>query len=161
MQFELTKEFLDEISVAIKQQNNLFIEKNVSSLHPADIAEIMDYVSLEEAQFIYTLLQEEKAADVLVEIDEDVRDKFLESLSPKEIAESIENMDSDDATDLIQDLPEKKTLWTSSLHSTAPHPSATTPHRHIAATPHFTMHYIRSTHVAQYNRFTIHVSIEY
>ena len=41
----------------------------------------MDYVSLEEAQFIYTLLQEEKAADVLVEIDEDVRDKFLESLS--------------------------------------------------------------------------------
>ena len=108
MQFELTKEFLDEISVAIKQQNNLFIEKNVSSLHPADIAEIMDYVSLEEAQFIYTLLKEEKAADVLVEIDEDVRDKFLESLSPKEIAESIENMDSDDATDLIQDLPEKK-----------------------------------------------------
>ena len=108
MQFELTKEFLDEISVAIKHQNNLFVEKNVSSLHPADIAEIMDYVSLEEAQFIYTLLQEEKAADVLVEIDEDVRDKFLESLSPKEIAESIENMDSDDATDLIQDLPEKK-----------------------------------------------------
>ena len=44
----------------------------------------------------------------MVEIDEDVRDKFLASLSAKEIAESIENMDSDDATDLIQDLPEKK-----------------------------------------------------
>ena len=43
-----------------------------------------------------------------IEIDEDVRDKFLASLSAKEIAESIENMDSDDATDLIQDLPEKK-----------------------------------------------------
>ena len=68
----------------------------------------MDYVNLQEAQYIYELLDEEQAADVLVEIDEDVRDKFLASLSAKEIAESIENMDSDDATDLIQDLPEKK-----------------------------------------------------
>ena len=108
MQFELTKQFLSDVSHAVSEKDSLFIIKNVNELHPADIAEIMDYVNLQEAQYIYQLLDEEQAADVLVEIDEDVRDKFLASLSAKEIAESIENMDSDDATDLIQDLPEKK-----------------------------------------------------
>ena len=108
MQFELTKEFISKISNAINKGDSHFIVSHVNELHPADIAEIMDYVNLQEAQYIYELLDEEQAADVLVEIDEDVRDKFLASLSAKEIAESIENMDSDDATDLIQDLPEKK-----------------------------------------------------
>ena len=108
MQFELTKEFISDISNAINKGDSHFIVSHVNELHPADIAEIMDYVNLQEAQYIYELLNEEQAADVLVEIDEDVRDKFLASLSAKEIAESIENMDSDDATDLIQDLPEKK-----------------------------------------------------
>ena len=108
MQFELTKEFISDISNAINKGDSHFIVSHVNELHPADIAEIMDYVNLQEAQYIYELLDEEQAADVLVEIDEDVRDKFLASLSAKEIAESIENMDSDDATDLIQDLPEKK-----------------------------------------------------
>ena len=108
MQFELTKEFISDISDAINKGDSHFIVSHVNELHPADIAEIMDYVNLQEAQYIYELLNEEQAADVLVEIVEDVRDKFLASLSAKEIAESIENMDSDDATDLIQDLPEKK-----------------------------------------------------
>ena len=108
MQFELTKEFLSKVSQAIFEKDAPFIVKSIIDLHPADIADVMDYVNQEEAQYIYELLDEEKAADVLVEIDEDVREKFLESLSAKQIAESIENMDSDDATDLIQDLPEKK-----------------------------------------------------
>jgi magnesium transporter len=108
MQFELTKDFLSNVSQAIVEKDNLFIINNIIDLHPADIADVMDYVNLEEAQYIYQLLEDEKAADVLVEIDEDVREKFLESLSAKQIAESIEKMDSDDATDLLQDLPEKK-----------------------------------------------------
>ena len=50
---------------------------------------------------------EELSSDVLVEIEEDIREKFLESLSAEEIAESLEMMYADDATDVIQDLPEE------------------------------------------------------
>lgn len=108
MRFELTKEFLSDISQAIIDGDNSFIKKNVTDLHPADIAEILDYVDLAEAQFIYHQLDAEIASDVLIEIDEDIREKFLESLSAKEIAVSLEKMESDDATDVIQELPEKK-----------------------------------------------------
>lgn len=106
MRFELTKGFLEELTSAIRAGNHNFIVARISDLHPADIAEILDEVNLEQAKFIYHDLEEEKAADVLMELDEDTRERFLASLSAKEIAEHVDNMDSDDAADLIQQLPE-------------------------------------------------------
>ncbi len=106
MQFELTKEFLDELTSAVADDNKDYIVLKLEDVHHADIAEILDRVDLEEAQYIYRTLDEEKASDVLVELEEDVRDEFLKSLSAKEIAEQVDNMESDDAADLIQDLPE-------------------------------------------------------
>lgn len=108
MQFELTKEYLDQLRNAIKIGDSDLVSKQIIDLHPADIAEILDEINLEEAKYIYQHLEEEKAADVLVELEEDVRENFLKSLSSKEIAEQfIDNMESDDAADVIAELPEK------------------------------------------------------
>ena len=108
MQFELTKEYLDQLREAIEIGDSDLVSKQISGLHPADIAEILDEVNLEEAKYIYQHLEEEKSADVLVELEEDVREKFLKSLSSKEIAEQfIDNMESDDAADVIAELPEE------------------------------------------------------
>ena len=106
MQFELTKQFIDNLISAIENEDNSFIVEAINPLHPADIAEILEIVNLPQSQYLYHLLDEELASEVLVEIEEDTREQFLESLSAKEIAESIEKMDADDATDVIQDLPE-------------------------------------------------------
>ena len=106
MQFELTKEFLDDISTAVAERNSVFVVENISELHPVDIAEILDQVNLQEAQFIYRQLDEDQASSVLVELEEDIREQFLASLSAKEIATQLDNIESDDAADIIQDLPE-------------------------------------------------------
>ena len=108
MQFELTKEFIEDIIVAIEKEDSSFLIGHLNSLHPADIAEVLDVVNLKEAQFLYKLLDEEVASDVLVEIDEDTREQFLASFSTEEIAESLENMQSDDAADVIQELSESQ-----------------------------------------------------
>ena len=108
MNFELTKEFLQELSEAVAKRNGKYVAEKIQDLHPADIAEIFDRMDLLEAQFIYELLEEEVASDVLVELEEDVRDKFLKSFTAQEIANQVDNMDSDDATDLIQDLSEER-----------------------------------------------------
>lgn len=52
-------------------------------------------------------MPEESTADVLLELDEDLREQLLASLSTKEIAEQLDNMDSDDAADVINELPEE------------------------------------------------------
>ena len=108
MQFELTKEYLDRLRDAIKIGDSDLVSEQIIDLHPADIAEILDEINFKEAKYIYQHLEEEKAADVLVELEEDVREKLLKSLSSKEIAEQfIDNMESDDAADVIAELQEK------------------------------------------------------
>ena len=108
MKFELTKSFISEIAEAVNENNSQFIIYNVCVLHPVDIAEIFDRVTLQEAQFIYRQLNEELASEVLVELDEDLKESFLASLSNSEIALQVEMMDSDDAADFIQTLPEDR-----------------------------------------------------
>ena len=107
MQFDLTKEFIDQIIIALEKEDSKFIAEAILPLHPADIAEILELIDLKGAQFLYRLLDKELASEVLVEIEEDTRDQFLASFSSEERAYSVNKMDADDATDIIQDLPEE------------------------------------------------------
>jgi magnesium transporter len=109
MQFEVTQEFLDKLRDAITQQDKKFILDQLQDLFPVDIAHIINDLSPSEAKEVYELLEEETAAEVMVELDDDVREKLLHTLTSKEIAEQIiDNLDSDDAADMIAELPEAK-----------------------------------------------------
>ncbi|MEY3127316.1 MAG: hypothetical protein RL273_1493 [Bacteroidota bacterium] len=108
MRFELTKDFLEILRQKIAEQEILWIQENVLVLHFADVAEILDKLSNEEAKFIYFLVDEDTQADILMELDEEVRDRFLSSLSIKEIADQLENLDSNDAADILGELSEDK-----------------------------------------------------
>lgn len=108
MRFELTKEFLEQLRQATLSRDSAWIHEHISELHFADIAELMDELPLEQARFLYFQLEEELQADVLMELEEDVRDRLVASLSSKEIAEQLENLDSDDAADILMELPDEK-----------------------------------------------------
>lgn len=108
MRFELTKEFLEELNFAIQTQDILWVREHILGLHFADIAEILDELNNEQAKYIYYLLDENVQANVLMELEEEVRDRFLKSLSSKEIAEQLENLDSDDAADILGELTDEK-----------------------------------------------------
>ena len=108
MQFELTNDFLALLKEDIARHDRTTVAAKVEELHPADIAEILNEVNLIEAQFIFKLLEDELGSEVLVELDEDVRERFLASLSDGEIAEYVDQLDTDDAADLIAELPENR-----------------------------------------------------
>lgn len=108
MRFELTKEFLELLRIKIAEQDVFWIKDNVLDLHYADVAEILDKLENAEAKFVYFLVDEDTQADILMELDEEVRDRFLASLSTKEFADQLENLDSDDAADILGDLPDEK-----------------------------------------------------
>lgn len=108
MQFELTKEFLEKFRQAIVEENNSWIIEHIHDLHFADIADLLDQLSNEEAKYVYFQLTEDVQADVLMELEEDIRDRFLKSLSSKEIADQLENLDSDDAADILGELSDDK-----------------------------------------------------
>lgn len=105
----MSEEYINELKHLIEQKEADLVKERLSNLHPADIAELCDELSSEKARFIYRLLDNETAADVLVEMDEDVRKEFLELLPSETIAKRfVDYMDTDDAVDLIRELDEEK-----------------------------------------------------
>ena len=109
MKFELTKDFIGELNERIENKDQKSIITMITDCHPADIAEILDELEFENACFLFEILEDNIAADVLVELEDDLREELLKIHSPKEIAEEfVDNMDSDDAADIISELPENK-----------------------------------------------------
>ena len=108
IQFQLTNELIEQVELLIEQKNDKELHKLLDEFHYADIAEILDEVNLEEAMYVIKLLDSETTADILMELDENNREKVLKNLSAKEIAEEIEELDTDDAADIIAELPEER-----------------------------------------------------
>ena len=108
MTFEISTELIEKIKLLVQEQNNAELLLHFEDLHFADIAEILDEISLEEATYIVKLLDSEKTSEALMELEEDVRERILNKLSAKEIAEELEEMDTDDAADIISELSEER-----------------------------------------------------
>ncbi|MBL4654797.1 MAG: magnesium transporter, partial [Bacteroidia bacterium] len=108
MQFELDKEFVDRISEAIKEQKADVITGQLVDLHPSDISEVLDQLNFDEASHVFKLLEIEVAVEILADLDEDIRIKLLSTFSPAQIAQPfIEEMASDDAADIVNELPDE------------------------------------------------------
>jgi len=106
---ELTKEHLEEIKEIILLEDAKRAIEWLEPLHASDIAEMYDRISLDEATFLFLLLDNERAADVLVELNEDDRKKLLKALPSDVIAKQfINNMESDDAADILGEMAEER-----------------------------------------------------
>ena len=106
---EITAQLIEKISEQISKKNTAKLQDLISDLHVADIAEILEELSITDAQFLYQFIAEEKSAEILVELDNDLREDLLADLTAKEIAEEvIDNLETDDAADVIGELSEEK-----------------------------------------------------
>ena len=108
MKFELSKEYIEHIQSLIEEQSVVKLTEELTEIHAADIAEIYEAIELEQAHFLHNIIEDEKGADILMELEDDLRDQLLDNLSPKEIAEEVlENLESDDAADIVSELPQE------------------------------------------------------
>ncbi|WP_081208477.1 magnesium transporter [Salegentibacter sediminis] len=104
MQFQISNELIEKIKFLVEEKNNEELLLHLEDVHHADIAEILTELSLEEAVYVVKLLDSQKTAEALMELEENVRERILETLTPKEIADELEEMDTDDAADIISEL---------------------------------------------------------
>ena len=74
------------------------------------MAEVLETFVAEERSAFFEKIDPELAADILVEFDEEERGELVATYSAEEIAqELVGNMDSDDAADMLSELPEDMT----------------------------------------------------
>ncbi len=99
--FELTDELIHQ-----GQLDKL--KELLNSLHPADVADVIERLDDEYLADTFRLLHPDIAAGVVADLEDHTLDRLLEGLSEKKLADIINRMDPDDATDLVMDLPEAK-----------------------------------------------------
>lgn len=107
MEFKISKEFIQEIESLIAEKNERELLRLLDDIHFADIAEVINELSGADAGYLFSIINSEISSEILLELDEEVREKILNNLSAKEIAEELDEMDTDDAVDIISELPEE------------------------------------------------------
>ena len=104
MEFKISKDLIQQLEQLIQSRSDEQLGVLLNDLHHADIAEILDELDIEEATYIFKVLDSEKTAEILLELEDDIRVKILNRLSPKEIAEELDELETNDAADIIAEL---------------------------------------------------------
>jgi magnesium transporter len=73
-------------------------------LHPADLAEALSPLDMEDTIKVMSLMDIQKAADVLVELSESVRDEVARTLPLDKLSLLVDEMETDDAADIVAEL---------------------------------------------------------
>ena len=78
----------------------------VHSLRPAEIARLLESLPLQERALLWEMVAADDEGDVLVELNDEVRDGLIEGMQTDELIAATAGMDFDDLADLLADLPE-------------------------------------------------------
>lgn len=106
-QFELSKEYLESLKIAIEAEDLVFIRESFEGVNEADIAALLDELSMEEAIYALRVLDDEFSADILTEFEDATLLRILKELEIPEISRLIELMDSDDGADILNTYSER------------------------------------------------------
>jgi magnesium transporter len=102
---EIDDELMDDIRELVRSQASAILLNIVTDLHEADIAEIINRLDAEDREFVFNLLEPSVAAAVLLELNAEVREPLLEPWTSEKITSFVDLLPSDDAADLIAELP--------------------------------------------------------
>jgi magnesium transporter len=80
----------------------------LAALHPADVADLMGFLSGADREEVLAHLDPEALAEILSELDPDIREDILEHVPSATLAKALGEMDSDDAVDVVEDLEDDK-----------------------------------------------------
>ena len=85
-------------------------QRMVHSLHPAEIAQLLESLPPAQREVVWEFVEPEVEGEVLVELSDNIRAGLIREMEPEELAAATENLEVDDLADLVADLPENVTL---------------------------------------------------
>ncbi|MBL8260502.1 MAG: magnesium transporter [Candidatus Competibacteraceae bacterium] len=95
------------IESLVHRQHLVELQLKLRSLHPADIAYILEALPHEDRLLIWRQIEEERGGDVLLEVSDAVRDALIETLERPELLRVLEPLDADDLAELAEAVPDE------------------------------------------------------
>ena len=81
------------------------LNAKLDSLHPADVAYILESLPVEDRLFVWDLVKAERDGEILLEVSDSVRETLIRSMDREELVAAAETLDADEIADLAADLP--------------------------------------------------------
>ncbi|MBN2033125.1 MAG: magnesium transporter [Deltaproteobacteria bacterium] len=104
----LSEELISLIRTLIREKKQESVTKLLDEMRAADVADLIEHLDQNERLCIFELLKPEGAGEVLLEMEPPVQERILSDLDNQAITEIIQTLDSDDAADLVGDLPDER-----------------------------------------------------
>ena len=92
MNFKLTNEFINQIQNLIHTKRDNKIKSILSDFFPQDLAEIISALNTKDAKYLFELLKD-NSPEILVELEDNLREEILSSLTTKKIAKNLKKKD--------------------------------------------------------------------
>jgi len=106
--YSLNPEFVPMVADALDRGDAERLRELLGALHPADIADLMGFLSATDRQELIPHLDADVLAETLSELDTEIREEVLEHVPPAALAKALGEMESDDAADVVDDLEADK-----------------------------------------------------
>ncbi|MBF0410298.1 MAG: magnesium transporter [Candidatus Riflebacteria bacterium] len=107
-------DLVESLPTRFSQLKLTVASQKIHELHPADIADILEDLSLHEGLNLIRTLDNETAAETLAEVESETQIQIIENMPSEKASDILEEMEPDEAADILQDIDETKAaeiLW--------------------------------------------------
>jgi magnesium transporter len=101
----------DDVQAIDHANLNIRLSKSYAklhTLHPSDLADILEDMGKKSRMSLFSSLDEEKAADVLEELETSAQIHFVENLPVDKMADVLEKMPADEVADILDELEDER-----------------------------------------------------
>ena len=106
---EKRNEHLQAFIDLLKEGTLAQVERELRELHPAEIAHLLEALPREQRDAVWDLVNPELEGDILLQVNDDVRERLIRDMDNSELVAAAEGLDTDDLADILNDFPEAVT----------------------------------------------------
>lgn len=106
--YALNPEYVEMVVDAADSGDTKRLRELVGALDPADVADLMGFLTADYREEIIPLLDPEALGEIISELEDNIREEVLEATPSVTLARALEELDTDDAADVIDDLDDTK-----------------------------------------------------
>jgi magnesium transporter len=95
----------DLVETVVHKAHLAELQRLLDPLHPADIADILESLPLNQRLIVWDLVKADREGEILLEVTDAVRETLIEHMDDQELVAAAEHLDTDEIADLAPDLP--------------------------------------------------------
>lgn len=95
----------DLVENLVQKLHLVELQKLLDTLHPADVADVLESLPVEQRLIIWDLVKAEREGEILLEVSDAVRQTLIADMDEQELVAATEQLDTDEIADLAPDLP--------------------------------------------------------